>query len=158
MYPPPHCQASTHQATEHRPGSLCGSSAPASQAHQPVLRTSTSPDPAQLARQTWCTLNIMILFLAFLAMAGASDLNRQSIIFNENTPDVFYCPQVQPQISFNLMPNKTTSCKVVEHPEQEKPISIDRMLVKSRPMKKLCEHEGRYNCICICICICICVW
>lgn len=41
------------------------------------------------------------------------------------------------------MPNKTTFCKVVEHPEQEKPISIDRMLVKSRPMKKLCEHEGR---------------
>merc|ERR1711874_679849 len=59
-----------------------------------------------------------ILVLAFLAVAGASDLNRQSIIFNENTPDVFYCPQ-------------------------EKPISIDRMLVKSRPMKKLCEHEGR---------------
>merc|ERR1712037_643810 len=105
---------------EHRPGSLCGSSAPASQAHQPVLRTSTSPDPAQLARQTWCTLTIMILFLAFLAMAGASDLNRQSIIFNENTPDVFYCPQ-------------------------EKPISIDRMLVKSRPMKKLCEHEGLFQ-------------
>ena len=26
---------------------------------------------------------------------------------------------------------------------QEKPISIDRMLVKSKPMKKLCEHEGR---------------
>merc|ERR1712130_956037 len=79
---------------------------------------STSPDPAQLARQTWCNLTIMILFVAFLAVASASDLNRQSIIFNENTPDVFYCPQ-------------------------EKPISIDRMLVKSRPMKKLCEHEGR---------------
>merc|ERR1712018_316822 len=78
----------------------------------------TSPNPAQLARQTWCTLTIMILFFAFLAVASASDLNRQSIIFNENTPDVFYCPQ-------------------------EKPISIDRMLVKSRPMKKLCEHEGR---------------
>merc|ERR1711936_1537331 len=93
-------------------------SAPDSQAQQPVLRTSTSPDPAQLARQTWCNLTIMILFVAFLAVASASDLNRQSIIFNENTPDVFYCPQ-------------------------EKPISIDRMLVKSRPMKKLCEHEGR---------------
>ena len=26
---------------------------------------------------------------------------------------------------------------------QEKPISIDRMLVKSKPMKKLCEYEGR---------------
>lgn len=58
------------------------------------------------------------MLLATLALAAASDLHRQSIIFNENTPDVFYCPQ-------------------------EKPISIDRMLVKSRPMKKLCEHEGR---------------
>merc|ERR1712130_766915 len=95
-----------------------GIAPPDSQAQQPVLRTSTSPDPAQLARQTWCNLTIMILFVAFLAVASASDLNRQSIIFNENTPDVFYCPQ-------------------------EKPISIDRMLVKSRPMKKLCEHEGR---------------
>ena len=26
---------------------------------------------------------------------------------------------------------------------KEKPISIDRMLVKSKPMKKLCEYEGR---------------
>ena len=26
---------------------------------------------------------------------------------------------------------------------QEKPISIDSMIVKSRPMKKLCEYEGR---------------
>merc|ERR1711990_410424 len=81
-----------------------------------------SPDPAQLARITILVFStftmITLLFIAFLAVASGSDLNRQSIIFNENTPDVFYCPQ-------------------------EKPISIDRMLVKSRPMKKLCEHEGR---------------
>merc|ERR1712172_431299 len=60
----------------------------------------------------------IILLVTSLALANAGDINRQSIIFNENTPDVFYCPQ-------------------------EKPISIDRMLVKSKPMKKLCEYEGR---------------
>merc|ERR1712106_1169990 len=58
-----------------------------------------------------------VLVISVVLVKGG-DLNRQSIIFNENTPDVFYCPQ-------------------------EKPISIDRMLVKSKPMKKLCEHEGR---------------
>merc|ERR1712172_415028 len=60
----------------------------------------------------------IILLVTSLALANAGDINRQSIIFNENTPDVFYCPQ-------------------------EKPISIDLMLVKSKPMKKLCEYEGR---------------
>jgi len=60
----------------------------------------------------------IILVSSILYLVSAGDINRQSIIFNENTPDVFYCPQ-------------------------EKPISIDRMLVKSKPMKKLCEYEGR---------------
>merc|ERR1711923_171988 len=59
-----------------------------------------------------------LLLLAISSTVLAGDINRQSIIFNEKTPDVFYCPQ-------------------------EKPISIDRMLVKSKPMKKLCEYEGR---------------
>ena len=34
------------------------------------------------------------LVLVLLAGVSGNDLNRQSIIFNENTPDVFYCPQV----------------------------------------------------------------
>jgi len=63
----------------------------------------------------WLQL-LLVLVSAVCVLCG--DLNRQSIIFNEKTPDVFYCPQ-------------------------EKPISIDRMLVKSKPMKKLCEYEGR---------------
>lgn len=61
---------------------------------------------------------VLVALVAALAPALAGDINRQSIVFNEKTPDVFYCPQ-------------------------EKPISIDRMLVKSKPMKKLCEYEGR---------------
>jgi len=64
---------------------------------------------------------MLALLVAVVVMAGpgmTADLNRQAIIFNEKTPGVFYCPQ-------------------------GKPISIDKMLVKSRPMKKLCEYEGR---------------
>eukprot|EP00092_Neocalanus_flemingeri_P012364 GFUD01013331.1.p1 GENE.GFUD01013331.1~~GFUD01013331.1.p1 ORF type:complete len:138 (+),score=34.89 GFUD01013331.1:113-526(+) len=63
-------------------------------------------------------LGLGLLLVVSVAFVEGGDLNRQSIIFNENTPDVFYCPQ-------------------------SKPISIDRMLVKSKPMKKLCEYEGR---------------
>jgi len=58
------------------------------------------------------------VLLCTVGSGFGGEMNRQAIIFNEKTPDVFYCPQA-------------------------KPISIDRMLVKSKPMKKLCEHEGR---------------
>jgi len=58
------------------------------------------------------------ILLVSVYTVQAGDLNRQAIIFNEGSPDLFYCPQ-------------------------EKPISIDSMIVKSRPMKKLCEYEGR---------------
>ena len=38
--------------------------------------------------------------LAFMALCGgvswAGDINRQSIVFHEETPDVFYCPQEKP--------------------------------------------------------------
>ena len=51
-------------------------------------------------------------------MASAGDINRQSIIFYEHTPEVFYCPL-------------------------EKPISLEGMIVKARPIEKLCEHDGK---------------
>ena len=35
-----------------------------------------------------------LLVLALSSKVLAGDINRQSIIFNEKTPDVFYCPQV----------------------------------------------------------------
>ena len=38
------------------------------------------------------TLGFLLAISVVLVESG--DLNRQSIIFNENTPDVFYCPQV----------------------------------------------------------------
>lgn len=43
---------------------------------------------------------------------------RKSIVFDMKLPDVFYCPQ-------------------------EKPTGFDKMLVKSKPLNKLCEFDGR---------------
>ncbi|XP_050078807.1 uncharacterized protein LOC126565654 isoform X1 [Anopheles maculipalpis] len=46
------------------------------------------------------------------------DLLRKSIVYDKNTPDVFYCPV-------------------------NKPTGMDKMIVRSRPLHKLCEHEGK---------------
>merc|ERR1711994_170722 len=59
-----------------------------------------------------------LAFMALLALCKAGDINRQSIVFHEETPDVFYCPQ-------------------------EKPISLEGMIVKAKPLEALCQHEGR---------------
>lgn len=48
----------------------------------------------------------------------SKDMMRKSIVFDKNTPDVFYCPMT-------------------------KPTGIDKLIVKARPLNKLCEHEGR---------------
>ena len=48
----------------------------------------------------------IIILATSLALATAGDINRQSIIFNEDTPDVFYCPQVREKqwiFTFNLI-------------------------------------------------------
>ncbi|XP_055643465.1 uncharacterized protein LOC129779788 [Toxorhynchites rutilus septentrionalis] len=46
------------------------------------------------------------------------DLMRKSIVYDKNTPDVFYCPT-------------------------NKPTGMDKMIVRSRPLHKLCEYEGK---------------
>lgn len=46
------------------------------------------------------------------------DLMRKSIVYDKNTPDVFYCPI-------------------------NKPTGMDKMIVRSRPLHKLCEFEGK---------------
>jgi len=62
----------------------------------------------------YCLLTLAM----FLMAATADDLNRQSIVFYDETPEVFYCPQ-------------------------EKPVSLEGMIVKAKPLKNLCEHQGR---------------
>ncbi|XP_043208754.1 uncharacterized protein LOC122374210 [Amphibalanus amphitrite] len=61
--------------------------------------------------------SITCLFL-LIGSALGGDMLRKSIVFNPRTPDVFYCPV-------------------------HKPKSFDDMLVKSRPLSKLCEFKGR---------------
>ena len=38
--------------------------------------------------------NVVLVLLAAVAGCLAGDINRQSIVFHEETPEVFYCPQV----------------------------------------------------------------
>lgn len=66
--------------------------------------------------------SLCVLLLAVVATLakehkGHKDMMKKSIVFDKNTPDVFYCPQ-------------------------SKPTGIDKMLVRARPLKKLCEHDG----------------
>ena len=52
------------------------------------------------------------LLCLWVQQSSAGDLNRASIIFHEETPEVFYCPQ-------------------------EKPISLEGMIVKVRKQSLL---------------------
>lgn len=52
-----------------------------------------------------------------LATADAGDMLRKSIVFDKNTPDVFYCPV-------------------------HKPTGFDKMIVKAKPLSRLCQFEG----------------
>lgn len=52
------------------------------------------------------------------AEAANKNLKKKSIIFDPSTPNVFYCPQ-------------------------EKPAHSDKVLVRARPLEKLCEFNGK---------------
>lgn len=52
------------------------------------------------------------------ANSDKKDVNRRSIVFDIKTPSVFYCPQ-------------------------EKPSDVNKMIVKSRSLDKLCEFGGK---------------
>jgi hypothetical protein len=74
----------------------------------------------------WVSLNLVIAemqtslvlvsLVALLGLAAAKDMMR-NIVFDKNTPEVFYCPI-------------------------HKPTGFDKLIVKARPLKKLCEFEG----------------
>lgn len=46
------------------------------------------------------------------------EISRKSIVFDSKTPNVFYCPQ-------------------------EKPTDVGKMIVKAKPLDKLCEFGGK---------------
>ena len=39
---------------------------------------------------------LCVCFAMLVVIATGDDLNRQSIVFYDETPDVFYCPQEKP--------------------------------------------------------------
>jgi len=69
---------------------------------------------------------IFLIVSVYLCVQSASsvfvehdeDIIKRSIIYDKKTPDVFYCPQ-------------------------EKPNGMVNMLVKSKPLSKLCEYQGQ---------------
>ncbi|XP_018016864.1 uncharacterized protein LOC108673527 isoform X2 [Hyalella azteca] len=58
---------------------------------------------------------VLVILLVTVAVGG--DMLRKSIVFDKATPDVFYCPV-------------------------EKLMTFDKMYVRARPLKKLCEFDG----------------
>jgi len=59
-----------------------------------------------------------LLLLAMVGAVLAGEVLRKSIVYDKNTPDVFYCPQT-------------------------KPTGFDNLIVKARPLAKLCEFDGK---------------
>jgi len=59
------------------------------------------------------------LLLCLVCGALSGDVTRKSIVFDMKTPEVFYCPQ-------------------------EKPSGFDKMYVRSKPLDKLCEFDGKF--------------
>ncbi|XP_074108188.1 uncharacterized protein LOC141533293 isoform X2 [Cotesia typhae] len=58
-----------------------------------------------------------IFLISTIVFVNAGDMMRKSIVFDKNTPDVFYCPQ-------------------------HKPTGFEKMIVKAKPLSKLCQFEG----------------
>ncbi|XP_031843259.1 uncharacterized protein LOC116431642 isoform X3 [Nomia melanderi] len=61
---------------------------------------------------------VAMLAMLFVATTEAGDMMRKSIVFDKNTPDVFYCPQ-------------------------QKPTGFKKMIVNAKPLSKLCQFEGK---------------
>lgn len=76
--------------------------------------------------------------LGLMASLSCAEINRQAIVFHEATPEVFYCPQDKPiSLEGKLHSNLPELTRSSYHP------FIPGMIVKAKPLKKLCEHEGK---------------
>ncbi|XP_017878285.1 uncharacterized protein LOC108623925 isoform X2 [Ceratina calcarata] len=64
------------------------------------------------------TFCLMTMLMTILLTAEAGDMMRKSIVFDKNTPDVFYCPQ-------------------------SKPTGFEKMIVNAKPLSRLCQFEGK---------------
>jgi len=63
---------------------------------------------------------VFAVVLSIVVDLSTADTMRKSIVWDPKTPKVFYCPQ-------------------------EKPIDPAAMIVKARPLEKLCEFDGSLN-------------
>ncbi|XP_011506115.1 PREDICTED: uncharacterized protein LOC105368721 isoform X2 [Ceratosolen solmsi marchali] len=63
------------------------------------------------------SISLAVILATLLITADAGDMLRKSIVFDKNTPDVFYCPV-------------------------HKPTGFDKMIVKAKPLSRLCQFEG----------------
>jgi len=67
--------------------------------------------------------NFILLTFLFVQIVNSvhveddEDIIKRSIIYDKKTPDVFYCPQ-------------------------DKPNGMNNMLVKAKPLAKLCEYQA----------------
>ncbi|XP_047365451.1 uncharacterized protein LOC124955285 isoform X2 [Vespa velutina] len=62
--------------------------------------------------------SLFVVVAVFLITVEGGDIIRKSIVFDKNTPDVFYCPQ-------------------------HKPTGFEKMIVKAKPLWRLCQFEGK---------------
>ena len=101
------CLASCPRRQRHLYKPVCGSPPQSTLSFPPPPTLFRSAQNLTRARLRWQAVDVagspsermtraLLVFLPALAgLAAAGDLNRQFIIFNEKTPDVFYCPQVR---------------------------------------------------------------
>nr|CAD7406591.1 unnamed protein product [Timema cristinae] len=61
---------------------------------------------------------VLLVVLVAVVVVDAGDMMRKSIVFDKKTPEVFYCPQ-------------------------HKPTGFDKLLVRARPLSKLCQFGGQ---------------
>ncbi|KAK2575310.1 hypothetical protein KPH14_008159 [Odynerus spinipes] len=66
---------------------------------------------------TYASSLFVVLAVLVITVKGG-DMIRKSIVFDKNTPDVFYCPQ-------------------------HKPTGFEKMIVKAKPLWRLCQFEGK---------------
>ncbi|XP_033299924.1 uncharacterized protein LOC117230696 isoform X3 [Bombus vosnesenskii] len=62
--------------------------------------------------------SVVAMLAVILLTVEAGDMMRKSIVFDKNTPDVFYCPQ-------------------------QKPTGFQKMIVNAKPLSRLCQFEGK---------------
>nr|CAD7431126.1 unnamed protein product [Timema monikensis] len=77
-----------------------------------------APNMVSALDQTIPNWRVLLVVLVAVVVVDAGDMMRKSIVFDKKTPEVFYCPQ-------------------------HKPTGFDKLLVRARPLSKLCQFGGQ---------------